>query len=307
MELNNFSKNRILVNPDEIFLHNAWDDASWTDEQISDALNIIEKNSKNKLDEETIKNYENKASFYWDEFYATHENNFFKNRLWLFTEFSEILTKSNNGLAITQRSNNATLPFLPLYKYFFSLPKLNEQKMTDDFLRESYNIFEIGCGVGNTIYPIIEKIKDKHSYIFGCDFSQHAIKVLKSNPSYDATKCHVFLCDITQEDVNLKFPFPINSIDVIILIFVLSSIHPLKLKPAITQILPYLKVGGYILIRDYGRYDLAQLRFKQGKCLGDNFYVRCDGTRAYFFTQGKSSLNAKIFSKNDKFCYLCNC
>ncbi|XP_052099052.1 tRNA N(3)-methylcytidine methyltransferase METTL2-like [Mytilus californianus] len=119
--------------------------------------------------------------------------------------------------------------------------------------------------------------------IYCCDFSPTAIEIVKGHPDYNQDRCNAFVCDISDE--MSATPISDNSLDIVTIIFVLSSISPEKMQYVVNRLTRYLKPGGTILLRDYGRYDMAQLRFKQGRCLSENFYVRGDGTRAYFFTQ----------------------
>jgi tRNAThr (cytosine32-N3)-methyltransferase len=70
---------------------------------------------------------------------------------------------------------------------------------------------------------------------------------------------------------------------VVILIFIFSALSPAQWAQAVRNVHAVLKPGGTVLFRDYGRGDLAQVRFKAGRWMEENFYVRGDGTRVYFF------------------------
>ena len=94
------------------------------------------------------------------------------------------------------------------------------------------------------------------------------------------------MCDITKtEDWTSNAPMDPGTLDAVTMLFVLSAIDPGSgMDAALTNVARYLKPGGHVYFRDYGRYDLAQLRIKPGKCLRDNFYARGDGTLCCFFT-----------------------
>lgn len=142
-------------------------------------------------------------------------------------------------------------------------------------------LLEAGCGVGNCIFPLLED--DRNIFVYACDFSPRAVQFVKENPLYNAERCRAFQSDLTRDD--LVENVPEGSVDVVTLIFVLSAVHPDKMSLVVKNIYQVLKPGGVVLFRDYGVYDHAMLRFKSSSKLGENFYVRQDGTRSYFFSR----------------------
>ncbi|EPR61578.1 putative methylase [Toxoplasma gondii GAB2-2007-GAL-DOM2] len=90
--------------------------------------------------------------------------------------------------------------------------------------------------------------------------------------------------DITESDVPASLAAPASA-DYLLLLFVLSALHPRHHITVARRCARLLKPGGILFFRDYGRYDLAQLRFaKRGKSkVADNTYVRHDGTLACYF------------------------
>ncbi|XP_050521220.1 tRNA N(3)-methylcytidine methyltransferase METTL2A [Daktulosphaira vitifoliae] len=250
-------RHRFLKNEQDVFTHNAWDNVEWNEEQKNQAITQVCEHLQTKMSVEDANDLQNNADQNWEKFYSIHQEKFFKNRCWLFTEFPEITA---------------------LYE------------------RESSNLLEVGCGVGNSVFPILTHYEKNNVHVYCCDFSTNAINILKNNPEYDASKCTAFVCDITSEEWNT--PFELESLDIILLVFVLSAVQPNKLNQTINKFYNYLKPGGMILFRDYGRFDMAQLRFKEGRCISDNYYSRGDGTLVYFFSQDDLR---KLFVSNGGF------
>ncbi|XP_074117042.1 tRNA N(3)-cytidine methyltransferase METTL2A isoform X2 [Sminthopsis crassicaudata] len=348
--------NRFLSDPARVFHHNAWDNVEWSKEQEAAAAKRVRENSAQRVPPEKQVEFEVNAHEYWNNFYKIHENGFFKDRHWLFTEFPELTPHQNqsdlkslllkdNGHEIIEnkgcRDGSGFIVSNIQEQHWASSQSLDHEKQkhfideatqklchldiyTDDFPGSSatYRILEVGCGVGNTVFPILHTNNDPGLFVYCCDFSTTAIELVQTNSEYDPSRCFAFVHDLCDEDKD--YPIPKESLDIIILIFVLSSIVPdkdghgipgnkgrknkeddqgqiretrdggllqrilrtVRMQNAINRLSYLLKPGGMILLRDYGRYDMAQLRFKTGRCLSENFYVRGDGTRVYFFTQG---------------------
>lgn len=87
-----------------------------------------------------------------------------------------------------------------------------------------------------------------------------------------------------------------ESVDVVVMIFIFSALAPNQWEKAVSNIFKVLKPGGEVLFRDYGRGDLAQVRFKKGRYLEENFYIRGDGTRVYFFEKDELT---KIWGRDE--------
>ncbi|KAJ2010298.1 hypothetical protein H4218_000440 [Coemansia sp. IMI 209128] len=209
---------------------------------IADAQQILSADNS-LVPEFWQKKYKDEAGRNWDKFYHRNSTNFFKDRNWTDREFEEL------------RPGHA-------------------------FSEQNPVLLEIGCGVGNFVWPILRRNPD--IFVYACDFSTRAVGFVKANESYSEDRCCAFVCDITKD--RLADTIPPHSVDIVSAIFVLSALPPEKQADAVSNILEILKPGGRILFRDYGIYDLAQLRFKSGHKLENNLYVRQDGTLSYYFS-----------------------
>ena len=117
-------------------------------EKLKNDTQVVSDFKRGKLEQEAKKN--------WDLFYKRNSTHFFKDRHWITREFPELLeTISELGSDRTTTSE-----------------VLSEQREKRRLI-----LLEAGCGVGNTIFPLLEE--NPNLFIHACDFSPRAIDFVK--------------------------------------------------------------------------------------------------------------------------------
>lgn len=184
---------------------------------------------------------ERDAGRFWDFFYKANQSHFFKDRHWIPREFPEMFQAPAKRLCI----------------------------------------MEAGCGVGNTIYPLLADLPNSIVYAF--DFSPCAVQLVKEHAGYDPQRVVAFVHDLTA--ATIPPTVPTGGIHYATLIFVLSAVPDTKHAVALTSMAQKLVSGGILYFRDYAVDDMAQKRFRAGAAVADNTFRRQDGTRTFFFSK----------------------
>ena len=238
---------RYLEEGDDVFAYNAWDHVETDPEYREFAEHQYAKQRAAPVSEFDLKRFNSDPAKWWNLFYKNNSDKFFKDRKWLKQEFPVLgeVMKADAG------------------------PKV---------------VLEVGAGAGNTAFPIVAHNENEHLRVHACDFSKKAVEVMRNSEEYNEKYMSADVWDIAGEGEGALPPgLSDGSVDVVVLIFIFSALAPDQWERAVSNVYRVLKPGGLILFRDYGRGDLAQVRFKKGRWMGENFYVRGDGTRVYFF------------------------
>lgn len=241
---------RYLTTADDIFAHNAWDhvevDAHYADFIAQQTLF----QRAHQVSDFDKSRFNDRPEKWWDRFYGNNQANFFKDRKWLVQEF----------------------------------PVLGE------VTREGYGgvrVLEVGAGAGNTAFPLLAMNRNEGLRLHACDYSQKAVDIIRAQPAYTGQEQPAVLRADVWDVAGEALPPGLEpgSVDLVLMIFIFSALAPDQWVQAVRNVHTLLKPGGELLFRDYGRGDLAQVRFKKGRYLDENFYVRGDGTRVYFFEE----------------------
>ncbi|KAI4138389.1 MAG: hypothetical protein L6R39_006813 [Caloplaca ligustica] len=241
---------RYLLPEDDPFEFNAWDHVEPSAEDHAHFESQVALQRAAPVSDFDRGRFNGDPAKWWNKFYTNNTSNFFKDRKWLQQEFPILKEVTRKGAG----------------------------KKT---------LLEIGAGAGNTCFPILRDNENKDLAIYACDFSPKAINLIRASPEYDANYVRAEVWDVASPD--LPPGLGRDTVDVVLMVFIFSALHPTQWRQAVRNIWKMLKPGGEVCFRDYGRGDLAQVRMKKGRWMEENFYIRGDGTRVYFFDKEELS------------------
>ncbi|KAI5933364.1 tRNA N(3)-methylcytidine methyltransferase METTL2A [Manis javanica] len=161
---------RFPRDPARVFHHNVWDDVEWSEEQAAAAERKVRENSSQRVCQEKQVDYELNAHKYWNDFYKIHENGFFKDRHWLFTEFPELapIQNENHLKDLLSENKSSEVPECTWKSVLMSFP--NPQPPTE------YSRLAV---VWETVFPILQTNNDPRLFVYCCDFSSAAIELVQ--------------------------------------------------------------------------------------------------------------------------------
>ncbi|KAG1747881.1 uncharacterized protein EDB91DRAFT_1198384 [Suillus paluster] len=131
-----------LTQDSDVWAQNAWDHVPPPEDQTETITASLARQRLVPVPDNDKKTYNEKPAKFWDNFYKTNADNFFRNRKWLHLEFPELLA------AAEPDAGNIT-------------------------------ICEIGCGAGNAAFPLLMANKNPNLIIRAYDYSIHAVKLVQ--------------------------------------------------------------------------------------------------------------------------------
>ncbi|KAB5575989.1 S-adenosyl-L-methionine-dependent methyltransferase [Coniochaeta sp. 2T2.1] len=236
---------RFLSQDDDEFEFNAWDHVEPDDvfKEYAEKQYAMQRDAP--VSDFDKHRFNTDPAKWWNLFYKNNTANFFKDRKWLQQEFPVLDKVTSAGAG-------------------------------------PYTLLEIGAGAGNTAFPILANNKNAELKIHACDFSKKAVEVMRGHEAYAGSdQIQADVWDVAGDE--LPPGLGEGSVDVALMVFIFSALSPKQWRRAVENVYRVLKPGGEVCFRDYGKGDLAQVRFKKGRYLEENFYIRGDGTRVYFF------------------------
>jgi len=156
-----------------------------------------------------------------------------------------------------------------------AFPMLETVKLKPE---KSFHAIELGCGTGSSIVPLLKAYENLSATVV--DVSQTAIETLNSSLEAEnlTARCSASVADVVLHEL----PARPDSCDFALLVFTLSAITPDHHVDVLRKAATSLVSGGFLLLRDYGLYDMVQERCDTR--VGDCQYIKQDGIQCFFFS-----------------------